>query len=135
MTQPTGKQQLARIAPKKPAADTDERRSEPRLGVATPVIVKVAHVGEVVGGRSVNVSRSGIFIATPNGAPPPAVGTYLDLEIALPDRRLLLHAIGEVVRHGVANGVAGVGVLFREISYESQELIDELLARQKENEG
>jgi len=131
MADDSTRHELARIQPRQTAAvadDPPQTRAE-RKAVAVPVKLTVKSATDAVLGRTVNISRTGMFIAT---SFPPSVGTTLDVEIELPDNKLLFHARGEVVRHGEANGVAGVGVCFIEISYESRELMDELLGVEAE---
>ncbi len=107
------------------AADSiTERRRAPRAAVELTVRLNVASPQAAVSSRTVNISRTGVFIAT---RLPPPVGTVLDLEIVQADGKLLFHGRAEVVRHHVDVEPKGVGAKFLDVSYECQELIDVLV--------
>jgi len=120
-----GYQPLARIQPRSDNAII-ERRIAPRVAIARPIVMKVASAAAAVSGQTINISKSGRFIAV---EPRPAIGSVIDIELELPDHRLLLHAKGTVVRHSADGETSGVGVHFSDVSYEAQELLDALLAR------
>lgn len=118
------RKKLARITPDRSAPfEVVERRAAPRIAVELPICLRVASAADAVHGRSVNISKSGVFIATHH---PPPIGTLIDIELELPDKKLLLHAKGQVMRHSPPGAPPGVGVAFTDISYEAQELLDEL---------
>ena len=105
--------------------NVQERRREPRAPLAVPIKLTVGTAHDAVDGRAVNISHGGMFIATNY---PPKAGTMIDIELALPDRRLLMHAQGEVIRIASTAEPPGVGVRFVNVSYQSQELIDALVS-------
>lgn len=70
-----------------------------------------------------NISRTGVFIKSTN---PPAVGTRVNLHFTvITDGIESIDGVGEVVR--VEKD--GVGVVFRELSAYSKDLIEKLLIR------
>lgn len=70
-----------------------------------------------------NISQSGVFIKTKT---PLAVGTSVDLRFTvIMDDIETIEGIGEVVR--VQDDPPGMGVVFRELSSYSQDLISKLL--------
>src|SRR5580698_2580157 len=75
-----------------------------------------------------NISRTGVFIRSPN-APP--VGTLVNLRFTvIMDAIESIEGVGEVVRvEKDANGVTGMGVVFRELSAYSKDLLEKLLVR------
>jgi len=101
---------------------TGRRATRKRLEL--PVHLKVPSVESAVDSKLVNISKTGMFIATQH---PPAIGTLIDIELELPDGKLLIHATGKVVRHESAREPPGIGVQFENVSYEAQELIDQIL--------
>ena len=52
----------------------------------------------------------------------------VEVQLFLPDGKLLLHGRAEIVRHQLDAMPPGVGARFLDISYEAQELIDRLVA-------
>jgi hypothetical protein len=119
---------LGRIEPKRldTFGEIIERRVKPRVDVDLPVVLMVPSIEAAISSKILNISLSGLFIAT---ARPPAIGTVIDVEIFLPDGRLLLHGRAEIVRHQVDTTPPGVGARFLDVSYEAQELIDRLVAK------
>jgi uncharacterized protein (TIGR02266 family) len=117
---------LGRIEPRRLGIPGDivERRATPRSNVDLAVTLKVSTVEAAVTSKVLNISRSGLFIATNH---PPPIGTVIDVELFLPDGKLLLHGRAEIVRHQLDTSPPGVGARFLDISYEAQELIDRLL--------
>jgi hypothetical protein len=72
-----------------------------------------------------NVSRSGVFIKAKETVP---VGTEVDLRFSIiMDDIHTIEGIGEVVR--VETDPPGMGVVFKELSGYSQQLIERLLTR------
>lgn len=70
-----------------------------------------------------NISRSGVFVRAQN---PPPVGTQVNLRFTvIMDDMETIEGIGEVVR--VEKD--GMGVVFRELSAYSKDLIDKLLTQ------
>jgi len=73
-----------------------------------------------------NISQSGVFIKTDS---PLAVGTRVDLQFTvIMDNIESIQGVGEVVR--VQTNPAGMGVVFRELSSYSLDLISKLLTQQ-----
>ncbi len=107
--------------------DVQEGRAE-RVGVPLPVHLRMGSVDEVFESRLVNLSKSGVFVAM---AEPPPIGTRLDLDVTLENGQLLLHATAEVVRHGTAQELRGVGARFVDISFEAQALIERMASDQR----
>ena len=74
-----------------------------------------------------NISRTGVFIKSQQPLP---VGTRVNLRFTvIMDEIQTIEGLGEVVR--VEKDPLGMGVTFRELSADSQELIDRLLAQQR----
>ena len=74
-----------------------------------------------------NLSRSGAFIKTSTPLP---LGTEIDLRFTVVmDGVEIIEGIGEVVR--VETDPAGMGVVFKELSAHSAQLLDELLSAKK----
>jgi uncharacterized protein (TIGR02266 family) len=72
-----------------------------------------------------NISQSGVFIKTKT---PLAIGTRVDLRFTvIMDDIETIEGIGEVVR--VQDDPPGMGVVFRELSSYSQDLIGKLLVK------
>ena len=72
-----------------------------------------------------NISRTGVFIRAQN---PPAIGTLVNLQFTvIMDDIETIEGTGEVVR--VEKD--GVGVVFRELSGYSKDLIDKLLTQRR----
>lgn len=101
-----------------------ERRGAPRSSVRVPLKVTVPSVEAVFTSESVNISHTGLFLATDTLL---EVGTPVQVEITLEGGGLLLHASAEVVRQERRLTPQGVGLRFTDVSYEAQALIDRLL--------
>ena len=72
-----------------------------------------------------NISRTGVFIRAQN---PLAVGTQVNLRFTvIMDDIETIEGIGEVVRVEKDGPNTGMGVIFRELSGYSKDLIDKLL--------
>ncbi len=72
-----------------------------------------------------NISQSGVFIKTKTPLP---VGSEVELRFTvIMDDIATVEGIGEVVR--VEADPPGMGVIFKELSEDSQALLDKLLAR------
>jgi uncharacterized protein (TIGR02266 family) len=80
-----------------------------------------------------NISRTGVFIKS-QSAPP--VGTLVNLRFTvIMDDIESIEGVGEVVRvERDASGVTGMGVVFRELSAYSKDLIEKLLVRRGETD-
>jgi uncharacterized protein (TIGR02266 family) len=74
-----------------------------------------------------NISRTGVFIKSQQPLP---VGTRVNLRFTvIMDEIQTIEGLGEVVR--VETDPPGMGVTFRELSADSKDLIDRLLAQQR----
>jgi hypothetical protein len=102
-----------------PVTDSDKRDSE-RLTINKEFESFDAFIQEYV----TNISRTGVFIKASQPLP---VGTSVNLRFTvIMDDIETIEGIGEVVR--VETDPQGMGVVFRELTPESQELIDRLMA-------
>jgi len=100
---------------------SDEKRSQERLTINKEFESFDAFIQEYV----TNISRTGVFIRAQN---PPPVGTRVNLRFTvIMDDIETIEGIGEVVR--VEKD--GVGVVFRELSGYSKDLIDKLLTQRR----
>lgn len=98
-------------------------RQEPRLTINKEFDSFDQFIQEYV----TNISQSGVFIKT---KAPLAIGTQVDLRFSvIMDGIETIEGIGEVVR--VSDDPPGMGVVFRELSNYSQNLIGKLLAPQR----
>lgn len=105
-----------------PAVGTQPRMEIPRetrIPLAAHVRLQYASILDFHESQSVNISRSGMFVASDN---PGAVGSFLDFEFALEDGLVLLKGKGEIVRV-TQNPVSGMGVRFLELDEESRKCI------------
>ncbi|MGF1466889.1 MAG: PilZ domain-containing protein [Sandaracinaceae bacterium] len=101
------------------AKPPSEQRTEPRVTINKEFESFEAFVHEYV----TNVSRSGVFVRSDQPLP---VGTQVDLKFTvILDGVLAIEGVGEVVR--VQDDPPGMGVVFRELSRFSADLIDRLL--------
>ena len=99
-------------------------RQEPRLTINKEFDSFEQFIQEYV----TNISQSGVFIRTKT---PLAIGTQVDLRFSvIMDGIETIEGVGEVVR--VSDDPPGMGVVFRELSNYSQNLIGKLLAPRRE---
>jgi uncharacterized protein (TIGR02266 family) len=99
-------------------------RQEPRLTINKEFDSFEQFIQEYV----TNISQSGVFIRTKTPLP---IGTQVDLHFSvIMDGIETIEGVGEVVR--VSDDPAGMGVVFRELSNYSQNLIGKLLAPRRE---
>ena len=100
--------------------DSDKREGE-RLTINKEFESFDAFIQEYV----TNISRTGVFIRAQN---PLAVGTQVNLRFTvIMDDIETIEGIGEVVRVEKDGPNTGMGVIFRELSGYSKDLIDKLL--------
>lgn len=100
---------------------SSEKRADDRLTINKEFESFDAFIQEYV----TNISRTGVFIRAQN---PPAVGTRVNLRFTvIMDDIETIEGIGEVVR----TEKDGVGVVFRELSGYSKDLIDKLLTQRR----
>jgi len=109
---------------------TDMQAREPRVSVSAPVKIRYESILDFHEMQSVNISRSGMFLACSDPRP---VGTIIDFELGLADGLSLLKGKGEVVRVASAP-MAGMGVRFRELDQEARRFL-ERIAMVNEQEG
>ena len=76
-----------------------------------------------------NISRTGVFIKSSS---PLAIGTMVNLRFTvIMDDIETIEGVGEVVRVTLDGPNAGMGVVFRELSAYSKDLIDKLLIQRR----
>lgn len=105
-----------------PAVGTQRRMEVPRetrIPLAAQVRLQYASILDFHESQSVNISLSGMFVASDN---PGSVGSLVDFEFCLEDGLVLLKGKGEVVRVTQAP-VSGMGVRFVELDEESRKCI------------
>ncbi len=105
-----------------PAVGTHPRVEVPRetrIPLAAQVRLQYASILDFHESQSVNISRSGMFVAS--GSPGP-VGSLVDFEFCLEDGLVLLKGKGEVVRV-TESPLAGMGVRFLELDEDSRKCI------------
>lgn len=101
----------------------DDKRVETRVTINKEFESFDAFIQEYV----TNISRSGVFIKSTT---PLAVGTLVDLRFTvIMDDIETIEGVGEVVR--VHTEPPGMGVVFRELSGYSKDLIDKLLTQRR----
>jgi uncharacterized protein (TIGR02266 family) len=107
--------------------DEKDKRGGDRLTINKEFESFEAFVQEYV----TNISRTGVFIKSQT-APP--VGTLVNLRFTVIMEDIeTIEGVGEVVRvEKDGNGITGMGVVFRELSAYSKDLIEKLLVRRAE---
>ena len=100
-----------------------EQRGETRIPLAAQVRLQYSSILDFHESQSVNISRSGMFVASDTPAP---VGTPVDFEFCLDDGLTLLRGKGEVVRV-TQHPVSGIGVRFRELDADSRRCIERIV--------
>ncbi|MBN2575882.1 MAG: PilZ domain-containing protein [Deltaproteobacteria bacterium] len=114
--------------PSRPASGTGtsprmEIPRDTRISLAAQVRLQYASILDFHESQSVNISRTGMFVASDTPVP---VGTLVDFDFSLEDGLCLLKGKGEVVRV-TQNPVAGMGVRFRELDDESRKCIGRIV--------
>ena len=94
----------------------------PRAGVIAPVRFRYASIIDFVDTQSVNISRSGMFIATNEQVD---VGSVVEFEFSLADGFALLKGAAEVIR--ISLNPPGLGVRFMQLDGASQALIERIV--------
>lgn len=107
-----------------------EPARDPRVKVVAQVRLRYGSILDFYQTQSLNISRTGMFIATDN---PGAVGSPVDFEFALADGLMLLKGKGEVVRTS-QSPVRGMGIRFTELEGESRTCLEHIVAT-NEREG
>jgi uncharacterized protein (TIGR02266 family) len=95
---------------------------EPRAALVVPIRFRYESILDFVESQSVNISRSGMFLATTEALP---IGTVIDFEFGLVDGFVLLRGKGEVARASAAP--RGLGVRFQNLDDASRALIDRIV--------
>ncbi len=96
LTKPLNIENVTRVLRQQLAYMHDERRSYQRLPLSLPVACTWEDEGERQG-KSVNISASGMLLEL---APPPPIGTQLELNFGGQDLEREFNVRGEVVRSG-----------------------------------
>ncbi len=107
-----------------------EQPRDPRVAVVAQVRLRYSSILDFHESQSVNISRTGMFIASEKTGP---VGSLVDFEFSLDDGLTLLKGKGEVVRVS-QTPVRGMGVRFRELDGESKKCLERIVAI-NESEG
>jgi uncharacterized protein (TIGR02266 family) len=105
-----------------PPSSPNHVARDPRAAVAVPVRYRYQSIIDFIETQSMNISRSGMFIASKSSV---AVGTPIDFEFSLADGFPLLRGTGEVTR--VSASPPGVGVRFNQLDEPSRKLIDRIV--------
>jgi uncharacterized protein (TIGR02266 family) len=105
-----------------PPSSPNHVARDPRAAVAVPVRYRYQSIIDFVETQSMNISRSGMFIASKASV---AIGTPIDFEFSLADGYPLLRGTGEVTR--VSASPPGVGLRFNELDEPSRRLIDRIV--------
>jgi uncharacterized protein (TIGR02266 family) len=95
---------------------------DPRVTMMVPVRYRYQSFIDFIESQSMNISRSGMFLASNQSLP---IGTSIDFELALADGMPLLKGKGEVVRISVSP--PGLGIRFQQIDESSQRLIERIV--------
>ncbi|MEP6654177.1 MAG: PilZ domain-containing protein [Myxococcales bacterium] len=102
------------------APSTGERRTGIRAKLSVPVMCRYDSVLDFVETQSMNVSETGMFMATET---PAAVGSRIDFNFTLADGFSLLHGSAEVMRVVTSGPVNGMGVRFVDLDEANRALI------------
>src|SRR5436309_1472761 len=105
-----------------PPTSSGQIARDPRAAVAVPVRFRYQSFVDFVDTQSMNVSRSGMFIASKTQVP---IGTAIDFEFTLADGFALLRGKAEVVR--ISSTPPGIGVRFNQLDEPSRKLIDRIV--------
>jgi uncharacterized protein (TIGR02266 family) len=102
------------------APRTGERRTGIRAKLSVPVMCRYDSVLDFVETQSMNVSETGMFMATET---PAAVGSRIDFNFTLGDGFSLLRGSAEVMRVVTSGPVNGMGVRFVDLDEANRALI------------
>src|SRR6185295_14656384 len=108
-----------------PPAPPSDRRAAVRSPLIHPVRCRYESVLDFVDTQSMNISRTGMFIATDS---PPPIGTKIDFDFSLSDGFTLLAGSGEVVRVVTAGPINGMGVRFLDLDRSYRALIERIIS-------
>lgn len=97
-----------------------ERRTGSRAAIARPVMCRYESVLDFVETQSMNISESGMFIATRTPAP---VGSKVDFNFSLADGFTLLAGTAEVMRTVTSGPARGMGIRFLDLDRANKALI------------
>ena len=104
---------------------SDSKRSEERITINKEFESFDAFIQEYV----TNISRTGVFIRAQKPLP---IGTQVNLHFTVIMNDIeTIEGVGEVVRVTLDGPNAGMGVVFRELSAYSKDLIDKLLIQRR----
>jgi len=103
---------------------------DPRAPIAAQVRLRYNSILDFHDSQSLNISRTGMFVATDQLAP---VGAVVDFEFSLADGMPLLRGRGEVVRVST-QPVMGMGLRFCELDEDNRRCINRIVAA-NEQEG
>lgn len=109
-----------------PVVGTQSRVEVPRdrrIPLAAQVRLQYASILDFHESQSVNISRTGMFVASDN---PGVVGSQVEFEFCLEDGLVLLKGKGEVVRV-TQQPISGMGVRFRELDEDSRRCIERIV--------
>lgn len=95
---------------------------DPRAGVIAPVRYRYESIIDFIESQSMNISRSGMFVATTNAVSP---GSTIEFEFGLTDGFALLRGTAEVVR--ISQTPPGMGVRYLQVDDASRKLIDRIV--------
>src|SRR6266481_5785612 len=103
-------------------SEADDKRGNERLTINKEFESFDAFIQEYV----TNISKTGVFVRTQSPLP---IGTKVNLCFSvITDTVETIEGVGEVVRvESNANETMGMGVVFRELSTYSRDLLDKLL--------
>jgi uncharacterized protein (TIGR02266 family) len=101
---------------------------DPRISVTAHVNLRYGSILDFHESQSLNISRTGMFIATNTPGP---VGSMVEFEFSLVDGLSLLKGKGEVVRV-TRTPVTGMGVRFRELDEDSRKCIERIVGINEE---
>lgn len=107
---------------RRPASLDPAPTRDPRVGLVAQVRYRYDRFIDFVATQSVNISRSGMFVASSDEHRP---GAVLEFEFTLADGYVLLRGRGEVVR--TSDVPRGVGVRFLDLDPQSRKLIDRIV--------
>ncbi len=105
-----------------PAAGSREDTRAPRAGVSAPVRYRYESFIDFIDSQSINISRSGMFVASKHALP---VGSVVEFEFSLADGFALLKGRAQVVRTG--SSPPGMGIKFLEVDDTTRQLIDRIV--------
>jgi len=112
-----------------PTNSGDDRRKDPRFDVN--IKVDYSTKGMFISNRVTNLSKGGLFIQTEDPLP---IQSRIHLTFTLPDFNIRIEATGKVawifdIRKGTTNVIAGMGIMFTDLSEQHKELIEDYIKK------